>query len=213
MFKYIIPTILLGTSAAGFYFFVNPLYKEVTTARSEIKYYNSSLQNSNTLKAEKEKLTSKYNSIKPEDLDRLQKMLPDGVDNVRLILEIGKIARPYGMVLRDIKYDSSTKNDTTSSAKNVDNVDNDTNKANPNLQKAGNPNYGVWNLEFSTQGSYANFLSFLKDLESNLRIVDISSIDFTVESPNAGSRSAVSAGTQSDFYKYNFKIKTYWLKN
>lgn len=204
MYKYIVPTILLGTAAAGFYFFVKPLYEDVVSNRDKISSYNLALENANTLKAEKEKLNSKYYQINPEDLDRLKKMLPDGIDNVRLILEIGELGRPYGMVLKDIKYDSVKKNDVEKPTE--ANADNTLSK------NTGISNYGVWNLEFSTQGSYSNFLAFVKDIENNLRIVDISSVDFSVEAPSS-TRQGSLAQMQSDFYKYNLKIKTYWLKN
>ena len=67
--------------------------------------------------------------------------------------------------------------------------------------------YGVWNLGFSTQGTYSNFVNFVKDLEKNLRIVDIVSVDFS-SSSGIGVNPALSS-----IYKYDFKIKTYWLKN
>ena len=124
--------------------------------------------------------------------------MPDNVDNIRLILEIGEIAKPYGMVLSDVKYDASVSSNT----KGVANV----------VAGAGqnnlNSNYGILDLEFSTQGTYDNFLSFLNDLEHNLRIVDISSIEFSSDTG-----SSTTSSQQNDIYKYSFKIKTYWLKN
>jgi hypothetical protein len=46
----------------------------------------------------------------------------------------------------------------------------------------------------------------LSDLEKSLRIADIESISFSaVEAPGALQ--------VSDTYKYDLKIKTYWLKN
>ena len=57
----------------------------------------------------------------------------------------------------------------------------------------------------------SDFLSFLKDLESNLRIVDMSSIQFSSDSNTGLNLSSSSSSTEA--YKYNFKIKTYWLKN
>ena len=77
----------------------------------------------------------------------------------------------------------------------------------PILQK----DYGVWNLEFSTMGTYNNFLNFSRDLQSNLRIVDIAAVQFS----STDTRVAPLVGKLSsdEVYKYSFKIKTYWLKN
>src|SRR3989338_2128197 len=156
--------------------------------------------NSKALEAERDKLTQKYNSFDPENLSRLQKLLPDSVDNIRLILEIEKIASPYGMVLKDVKYDATNK----------DNVISQTAGAGRAIQIGedfSRKDYGIWDLEFSTQGTYNNFINFVKDLENNLRVVDMSSIQFS-SNANIGLNPQL-----PEPYKYNFKIRTYWLKN
>src|SRR3989344_4652577 len=67
----------------------------------------------------------------------------------------------------------------------------------PTTTQSLRKDYGVWDLEFSTTGTYNNFLNFIKDLESNLRIVDISSIQFSSDNTSAGSNSV-------EAYKYDF---------
>ena len=197
MFRYILPIILIGIAIAGFFTFTNPFYENVLIEREQVASYNEALDNSKALEAERDKLTQKYNSFDPENLSKLQKLLPDNVDNIRLILEIEKIASPYGMVLKDVKYDATSKDTPISqTAGTTQAVKNSTGK-----------DYSVWNLEFSIQGTYNNFTNFVKDLENNLRIVDISSIQFC---SNAGTGISPSL---SESYKYNFKIKPYWLKN
>ena len=131
-----------------------------------------------------------------ENISRLQKLLPDSVDNIRLILEIEKLASPYGMVLKDVKYNVLAKDIALLQAVAV--------KGGKNLL---GKNYSVWDLEFSAQGTYNNFLNFVKDLENNLRIVDIHSVQFS-SAGNIGLNPSVPVA-----YKYSFKIKTYWLKN
>jgi len=204
MYRFILPTILVGVSVAGFLMFTKPLYDETfTTMKSEIASYDQALSNSKALENERDKLTTKYNSIDLNNLSRLQKFLPDSVDNIRLILEIEKIALPYGMILKDVKYDATQKPNSSTGTQTATTV------ANP-LTKEDNKGYGEWNLEFSTEGSYSNFISFIGDLENNLRIVDISSISF---SSNTDSGIGVAKKQPADYYKYDFKIKTYWLKN
>lgn len=200
MFRLLIPTILIGISLAGFFVFTKPILGDISDLKKEINSYNEALDNAKALEAERDKLTSKYNSIDPVNLEKLQKMLPDSVDNIRLILEIEKLASPYGMTLKDVKYESQEEKKEG---------DNTNIEISENIAKKDeNKNYGTWELEFSTQGSYANFVSFLKDIEKNLRVVDISSINFSSEKVNVPGKSQ-----SIDSYKYTFKIKTYWLKN
>ena len=206
MFKFAVPTILLGASIAGFIFVAAPIYNDVSSQKQQIASYNEALNNSKVLESERDTLTKKYDEVDKADLSKLQKMLPDNVDNIRLILEIGEIARPYGMVLGDVTYDSTGTNSSNSGS--------NTSTAPASGNTVQGSNYGIWNLGFSTSGSYTNFLNFIRDLESNLRIVDVSSIDFTSNdvAPSKGN-SSVKTNTQSDNYKYSFKIKTYWLRN
>jgi len=189
----IIPVILIGIVITGFFAFIKPTYDQTTVINTRLASYDEALSNAKNLKNERDKLTKIYNSIDPKDLEKLRVLLPDNVDNIRLILEIEGIAKPYGMTLKDVKYDAApdTKSATTNGAQAV--------------KQSG---YGTWNLAFSTEASYTNFVSFLKDLESNLRIIDIESIDFSPSAVTAGANQ-----TPSNNYKYNIKFKTYWLKN
>jgi len=180
----------------------DPLSPGITTLNAQVSSYDEALSNSKALGDERDKLTKVKNAISTSDLAKIQKLLPSSIDNIRLILEIGQIAKPYGMVLKDVKYNSTSSSDATK---------NTTSVITPVAVGGTGANtpvkdYGVWNLSFSTIGTYSNFLNFTKDLENNLRIVDISSVQFSSVT-TTGSVSATPT------YKYDFEIKTYWLKN
>jgi len=194
MFRFLIPTVLIGLSIALFFTYTSPLYGDVVLLREEMTAYDQALNNSKALENERDKLTQKYNAIGGENLNKLQKLLPESVDNIRLVLELEKLALPYSMVLKDVKYDATGKEPVSSPGVIQGEV------LNQNLRK----DYGVWSLEFSTEGGYSNFINFMKDIENNLRIVDITSISFS---------SSAFSSNLSDIYKYNLKVKTYWLKN
>ena len=193
--KNILPILLIGIAVGGFFMFTRPTYDELTGVKEKVASYSQALENARAIDAERDKLTKKQNSFDPVSLEKLNKLLPDGVDNIRLILEIEEIAKPYGMSLRDIKYSAAPKTDAEKS------------------QEAGVPTsgteklYGVWDLGFSTQGTYSNFIAFVEELEKNLRIVDITSVDFSSDTGPG-----LNPNTQ-EAYKYSIKIKTYWLKN
>ncbi len=200
MMRFITPIILLGLAIALFFIFTNPIYNDISKLKAEVASYNEALDNSKALENERDKLTAKYNAIDKDDLMKLEKLLPENVDNIRLILEIEQLALPYGMVLKDVKYNAGDKVDA-----NAEGV-----VQGGNIAKDTPKDYGIFDLEFSTMGTYDNFISFTKDLESNLRIVDMSSISFLSTPAVAPAGSKV---ISSEVYTYNFKIKTYWLKN
>jgi Tfp pilus assembly protein PilO len=196
------PIILIGIAASLFFMFTNPIYNDISILKTTLASYNEALDNSKALENERDKLTAKYNAINPDDLTKLQKLLPENVDNIRLILEIEQIALPYGMALKNVQYDST---DTTNAGTNAAGAIAGGVAAKPNSSK----DYGTLDLEFSTSGSYDNFINFTKDLENNLRIVDISSIAFSSDTVTNLNPKVASP----EIYKYDFKIKTYWLKN
>ena len=200
MIRYIIAIILIGISLVGFFSFSSPLYKDISDLKMQIASYNEALDNSKALENERDKLTAKYNAINPENLVRIQKLLPDNIDNIRLILEIEKVALPYDMVLKNVKFNTVKKENTTPET-------GATQGGGTQVDQSFNKDYGSWDLEFSTSGTYNNFINFTKDLESNLRIVDISSIQFS-SGPDTKLNPSL-----PEVYKFDFKIKTYWLKN
>lgn len=195
MFQFIVPTILVAASVLVFVFFTNPTYKDVSAFREQAASYEEALGNAKNLQAVRDQLLAKYNSFTPEDVSRLRKLLPDNVDNIRLILEIQGIASNYGMQIKNVKYD----------AKKAAGVSSDTPQNTAQAREQVMP-YGVFDMEFSTEGSYTNFVKFVQDMEQSLRIVDITSVTFSSVD------GATPQNISSNIYKYDFKIKTYWLK-
>lgn len=188
--------ILLGILGLGLFFtFTNSEYKKVKALRAEVDSYDQALNNSRQLQEVRDALGDKFKAFSKEDTDRLIKMIPDNVDNIRLIIDISQVANRYGLTLRNVKYDINAGKSTVGEVTQSD-----------RRALLENLNYGSFDLEFSTQGQYGNFLAFLRDLEQNLRIVDITGLSFN--SSDGGSTIST-----KDNYKYDFKIRTYYLKN
>jgi len=200
MMRFIIPILLIGLSGAGFFILISPKYQEVVALKAQVSAYDKALTNSKTLEDERDKVIKKSNDITATNKEKIEKMLPDSIDNIRLILEIQELASVYGMSLKDVRYEDEKK--AEEGAAEVVQVG--------IIDESSNEDYGVWDLEFTTEGSYSNFINFTKDIEKNLRLVDISSVKFS--SLTATNSKGVSI-TPTDNYNYTFKIKTYWLKN
>lgn len=187
--KFILPIILIVIAIGSFLAVTNPMYKSVGLLRQDMASYNEALANATALRSVRDRLNETYSGFSPSDLAKLEKMLPDSVDNIRLVLEINTIANQHQLSLKNIKYDVAQK-ETTGTA---------------DRTKAPAKPYQAFEIAFSTEGTYENFLLFLKDIEKNLRIIDISTISFAVVDGQAGT-------VPTGVYRYDFKIKTYWLK-
>lgn len=156
MFKTLTPIILLIASIGLFFGFINPKYMEIQAKRAKLAQYDEALGKSKDLANRRIELSEKYKSITDEDRVRLSKLLPNAVDNVRLILDINSIAALHGMKIRNTKINQG-----------------------PSPAEKNNPlivderKYASIGLSFAVTSSYNDFINFLNDLEHSLRITDI----------------------------------------
>lgn len=182
--------LLIAASIGVFVAFVKPKYDALQTVRNSVSSANTNLQTADKLAESREALISTYNSISKADLDNLQTLLPDTVNNIRLIIQINSLATKNGLsLLRNVEYQS--EQDAPAAAQDA-------------AESSARP-YGEFTIAFQTSGQYQNFLSFISDLEKNLRLVDITKVEFTTnDSPTAQ--------TAASNITYKISLKTYWLK-
>jgi len=138
-------------------------------------------------------LLGQFNQLSRNDLDKIDKLIPDTVDNVQLLIEVNAIAERYGMVIRNI-----TIEDETVGVREVGEVTDETRSARNALSGAGSMEVGSLLVGFSVDGSYRALQLFLGDLARNLRLVDIESLDFI--------------SGDEDLFQYDIVLRTYWLK-
>jgi len=193
MFRSIITIIFLLATIGLFFFFINPIYKDIKDLKEKEKSYQEALSNSRELERITTSLRDSYQSFQASDVKKLDTLLPDYVNNVQLAVEIEKLALSYGMFLKNVTHKLPQEEATGRQL---------TREQLAEQRK----DYSIFELSFNTEGAYNNFVNFLSDLEKSLRIVDIESISFSVAE-------ALNALQVSDIYKYDLKIKTYWLKN
>lgn len=197
--RFIFPTILIIISGVIFVVVADPLYKDIKQLKEEVSTYNVALSNSNELQDTRDSLVDVYKNVTKENRDRLEHLLPSSINNIELILEIEKIASLQGMPIKNIKFESEDKeNNTDTTTQNIISSKN---------SKDSLP-YGIFPMEFVIEGKYNSFISFLENLEQNLRLVDVRSISFSVPTP------ATTADDKTDksIYSYTLKVETYWLK-
>ncbi|MFA6095460.1 MAG: type 4a pilus biogenesis protein PilO [Candidatus Paceibacterota bacterium] len=161
----IVSIVLLLASVGLFFGYIDPTYSDIKELKIEQADYERALENSTQLQAERDKLLTKLNEMSATDLDRLQKLLPDNIDNVRLIIDIDNIASAYGMRIRNFKADAGGSEVPQTAGRDQNPV-------------------GTITLSFSTTATYNTFLAFIRDLEQSLRVIDVSSIQFASSDTN-----------------------------
>ncbi|MES3030895.1 MAG: hypothetical protein V4697_00600 [Patescibacteria group bacterium] len=181
------PIILIALSAGIYFTFTQGKIEEFKEVQVVNAGYQQALDNSEKLIKVRDAVLKSYNEIAPEDRERLNKLLPDNVDNVRLIIDVNGVAARHGLPLKNIKTNASPSNSSSNTV------------ASKNTGKINVPStYDTVSLSFNVTTNYETFITFLRDLEASLRIMDITKI--TLDTDESGN------------YDYGVELKTYWLK-
>lgn len=196
--KNITALILIIVSVGVFFFFIDPQYKNVKQLNAEIEQNKKIIDVANKLDSKKAELNEKFNQISQAEKIELEKLLPDTVDNVRLIIDINNIAEQFGIIIRDISI-TTKDGGVNDSKKTISQKSNFEGVLEENsIKYVDTSKIGVISFSFSVSAKYEVFLEFLKQLEESLRLIDIRNIE-------------ISRGS-GVFYDYRVTFDTYWLK-
>ncbi|PIR46569.1 MAG: hypothetical protein COV07_03630 [Candidatus Vogelbacteria bacterium CG10_big_fil_rev_8_21_14_0_10_45_14] len=158
MTKLIAPIVLLVLAVAIFVGFTRSELDETAKLKTRHSELQSALQNAAKLQDTRARLQNEYKTFSADDRSKLDKMLPDAIDQVKLIIDINKRASEYGMTLRNTALEPEDKEGGTLGA--------DTRK------------YGSMKLSFRVSGPYAAIQRFMQDLSTSLRLIDPVSLSF-----------------------------------
>lgn len=200
MNRNVIATILIVLAIGIYFTFTRAKITELQNIRAVNAQYQKAIDDSDRLIKLRDATLATYNSLSDTDKDRLNKIVPNNVDNVRLVIDVkDDIAAHHGLVLKNIKTSSPDTQQQTGGtiATNVSTAMPGDTSVVPNTNNTVNK-YGIVTLSFDVSTNYQTFLDFLKDLESSLRIMDISKL--TVKANETGT------------YDFSVEVKTYWLK-
>lgn len=207
------PIILIIASIGLFFGYIDPTYtaitgsvepvgKSIVELQAEEKNYINALTKTADIERVRTGLAAQFNKLDPVGLEKIEKLLPDNIDTVRLIIDIDNRASKYGMSLSNITLSMSNATPTRGNKNPV--------TASPVLGVGPDDSlYDSVKLGFTVSGSYDNFVRFLQELEVSLRVVDITALSFkTVTQTLTGQQ----IQAPSDVYTYSMTIRTYYLK-
>lgn len=182
MGQILLPVFFLITSVGLFFTYIDGKYTDIQVLLTEQDRLDQALTKSKELQEVRNALISRYNTFSREELDRLQKLLPDHIDNVRLIIDIDNIAAAYNLEIAEFGFSNSGPVTVPIEGEPVDSTEKP---------------YGSVTMDFSVTATYTDFLKFLRDLERSLRLVDVTRVQVT-------------AG-DTVLYQFNVTILAYWL--
>jgi Tfp pilus assembly protein PilO len=163
-----------------FYTFINPQYQRTKVLAEDVDRHKEVLDDVSALERTRDELLVKYQAIPKEEVENLKKLLPDNVDTVKLAMDLDAIGSKYGISITELNVTTDKKDNSTSV-----------------ISTSESP-YDKVLVSFSVIATYPNFLQFIKDVESSLRIADVRSITFK--------------SNDNGIYEFEIDIETYWLK-
>lgn len=163
----VLPVVILLVAIGLFLGYVHPTYTGAVAAqRAQIQSYDNALAAAETFRAEESKLIAAQEAISPDDRARIEAFLPDGVDNVQLIVDLNALASRSGMRLNDFDISEPEEDEPGRIA----------------LETGG----AVEHLDISVTavGTYAAFRDFLEGVEYSLRPMDL--VDLSISDSETG---------------------------
>lgn len=185
MMSRLLPVIALIIAAVIFFAYIQPRFAgPIEELQAQIAGYDAALAAAEEFTEREAELINERNAIAPEELERLSKFLPDGVDNVQLILDLDALAARSGMTLSGFDVAS------------MPGAEGESSNTGPLIEENG-PVESI-DVTVEAAGSYGALQTFLAGVENSLRLVDV--VEVGIETSATG------------IYKYELTFRVYWMR-
>ena len=187
----LLPIVFILIAAGIGFAYIYPTFNGTIAAeQQQIASYDSALKAAAQFPKKENDLISARNALPPEQLARLQEYMPDGVDNIQLILDMNALASKYGVALSGFSIQSNSTASPDAAAGNASDT-----PSGAAFQSTATTN--SLDLSVTATGTYNAFQAFLTAAELSLRPLDITQL--TLKDSTTG------------VYTYTITFRIYWL--
>jgi hypothetical protein len=164
MMSRVLPIAFLLAAGAIFFGYIHPTVTgPIVSTNAQIKKYDSALKAAKRFDEKQKQLQAEQKRLPSDSVARLESFLPDGVDNVQLILDLDGLATRSGINLGNFNTTEANKTSNSPVDKN----------GNPVLALNTTKPYDSLDLSMTATGSYAALRTFLAGVETSLRPLDL----------------------------------------
>ncbi len=190
--------LLLVASIALFFLLIKPTYGDIVDLRDTQASYKEALEKIDISAETLKKHQATLAAFDPQDVERLNKALPDNADNVQLVIDINTIASKFGLITKKPEIKDPRVEQEEGDAENEEEaaIEEGESEEGPIIAEAP---YNSIDLSFTVTSTYSNFVGFLESLEQSLRLVDVVGIAF-IPPPEGG-----------QVYDFRVTVRTYWV--
>ncbi len=172
-----------------FFDLVQPIYGDLETLKGQQLSVEQNLANEKTVVSQIQGLLSQYESG-GIPTSTLALALPSGPDVAGALAQVYGIAEASGIAIQSVNVSSPAARLQTAAA-----------------AGAGLKPMGSFSLQVAASGSYEALKNFLTELETNIRIFDVTSLAIQ---PVGGATGAKGAIPTPDSFTYNIAVNTYY---
>lgn len=194
--------ILIVSTLALAVLYLGDEWEKFSTLRKEIDELGNISVELDELIADRDKLVEVINSLSQEDLSRISQAIPLGPKAADLMVLMENLTTSHSMVLNRIDLAGFTSTKTGEPEPGGAVVPPPRPGALPSLKPRSNVSIKDFPLTMNVNGTYETFKTFLRDLEHNLRIIDVEDLSFSAPGSATGNKTPT-----VDFL---IKAKTYY---
>jgi len=197
MNRNITATILIVIAVGIYLTITQNMFDKAKAIQSVNAQYASAIDSANQLVKVRDQVEAQWKNISPDDQARINKMIPGTVDNIRLIIDLNNVALKHGFSLAGITATAGNSG-TGAAAASAAGSAAVSPKSASGAASIAVPTLDTVTISFNVTAPYLQFVSFMQDLEANLRIMDLTHL--SVSANNSG------------IYTFNVQLQTYWLR-
>lgn len=180
-------SLLVITIAIALYFmYIKPTIGEVRALIAKKEEYTNVLDKAKELKQKRDEILTDYNNISEENINKLNKIIPETFDNTSFVNEMNVLSERHNLKIEEFKEEITESNNRQELVVDESSVPYKTNK-----------------LTLKVSGRYSDFLAFLNDIESDIRLIDTVSLAVTTSE---------SEKETSDVMDYLLELNAYSLR-
>lgn len=184
--KFITPAIILALSIGMYLTYLSPSMNEVQVLNIKKSRQVNILSTAKQLANKRDAISTDYNNISGSDIDKLNKIIPESFSSVLFINDISGMAGKSALTIKEFKVDEPK-----------------TEIRDAILIKSKGETYKTTTIKLKLRGQYSQFVKFVSDLESSLRLVDIEQLSIK---PIGGQ------GSSQNSLEYLLEMNTYSLR-
>lgn len=172
-----------------FFFVIQPKFDEIKLLRTETDEYNAATAQYAAFNAKVQELILKRDSVKISDRDRLDLLIPEKINDTRLLVDVEAIAKKNNVFLVGVETSNDNIDPSSLTAANSEGqTENEIESSNDLLTSE---------ITFTLIGEYFDFKNFLRDIETSITLMHITKIHV--------------AGNSEKFKLFNVTVRTYAL--